>query len=115
MEDSPRLSGPANEALDDPAAEKLVSAASAYEVCLKHRMGKLPGAAVLATAFEHEVAALNCVALPITFAHAEAAGKLDMSHKDPFDRLLIAQALVERVPLVSNEAVFDRFGVERIW
>lgn len=43
------------------------------------------------------------------------AGKLDLRHRDPFDRLLIAQALVERIPIVSNEAVFDAFGVERVW
>lgn len=110
-----RLSPLAAEVLGDPETVALVSPVSAYEICLKHALGKLPGAKTLAASFEHEIAAADCVLLPITLAHAEAAGKLDLSHKDPFDRLLIAQAQLERVPLVSNERLFDDFGVERIW
>lgn len=102
-------------AIADPAAELLVSAASAYELCFKHRLGKLPEAAALAADFERHIASLSAEWLPITPAHAIAAGKLEPSHRDPFDRLLIAQALVERVPLMSNETLFDGFGVERIW
>jgi PIN domain nuclease of toxin-antitoxin system len=109
------LSARATEVLSDPETEVLVSAVSAYEVCLKHALGKLPGAEALAGAFGQEVAAADCTPLPVTLAHAEAAGKLDLSHKDPFDRLLIAQARVEGIPLVSNENRFDAFGVERIW
>lgn len=111
----PRLSRGAAEVIDNPANEIMVSAVSGYEVCLKHEAGKLPQAAALAGAFEREVALADCIPLPITLSHAVVGGKLDFSHRDPFDRLLIAQALVERVPLVSNEMVFDRFGVERIW
>lgn len=51
----------------------------------------------------------------MTLAHALATGRLGLRHRDPFDRLLIAQALVERVPIVSNDAAFDGYGVERIW
>jgi PIN domain nuclease of toxin-antitoxin system len=115
LEDNPRLSRRAAETLAAPGAELLVSAVSAFEICLKFNLGKLPGSAALAGAFEETIAATNCVPLPISLAHGEAAGKLDLSHKDPFDRLLIAQAQIERVPIVSNERLFDRFGVERIW
>lgn len=115
LERNPRLSDRAAEALSDPANQKLVSAVSAYEICLKFALGKLPGAAALAGAFEQEIAAADCTQLPVTVAHAEAAGGLNLFHKDPFDRLLVAQARIEGVPLVSNETVFDRFGVERLW
>ena len=115
LEDNPRLSRGAAEALASPDAELLVSAVSAFEICLKFKLGKLPGAGALAEAFEATIAALDCIPLPITLAHAETAGKLDLAHKDPFDRLLIAQAWIERVPILSIEEAFDAFGVERIW
>jgi PIN domain nuclease of toxin-antitoxin system len=115
LEDNVRLSRRAAEALEAPDAEKLVSAASAFEICLKFKLGKLPGSAALAEAFEATIAAIDCTPLPISLAHAEAAGGLDLSHKDPFDRLLIAQARIEGVPIVSNETLFDAFGVQRIW
>ena len=109
-----RLSRPATEALE-LARETLVSPVSAYEICFKHRLGKLPEMNVFAGDLEKELGSVDVTWLPITPTHAVVAGKLDPSHRDPFDRLLIAQALVERVPLVSNEEVFDGFGVERIW
>lgn len=115
LEDNPRLSRRAAEAVASPDAELLVSAVSAFEICLKFKLGKLPGAAALAEAFEASIAAVDCISLPITLAHAEAAGKLDLAHKDPFDRLLIAQARIERVPILSIEEAFDAFEVERIW
>lgn len=111
----PRLSRPAAAVIDESANDLLVSAVSAYEVCLKHSLGKWPDVAALAADFEKEIGTADCRTLPVTTAHAITAGKLDLSHRDPFDRLLIAQALVERVPIVSNDAVFDSFGVERIW
>ena len=92
-----------------------VSAVSALEIATKHRIGKLPQAAVLAARFEHEVEALGFQPLPVSLTHARVAGSLPIPHKDPFDRLLIAQAIVEDMFLVSNEAVFDGFGVSRLW
>jgi PIN domain nuclease of toxin-antitoxin system len=115
LDDNRRLSARARSAIGDEANEKIVSAASAFEITTKHRLGKLPEAAVLMPDFEAAIAPFGFTLLSITTAHAALAGSLDISHKDPFDRLLIAQALVEGVALVSNEAVFDRFGVERIW
>lgn len=112
--DSSHLSQRAREVIE-AADVTLVSAVSAYEICLKHRLGKLPEAAVLASDFEREVGNVDAELLPVAVAHAVAAGNLDASHRDPFDRLLIAQALVERVPIVSNETLFDAFGVERLW
>lgn len=115
LDDSPRLPRHVAAALGDPGNEKVISAVSAYEICLKHALGKLPDAAALATDFEVEIGAIDCTPLPITLGHAEAAAKLDLRHRDPFDRLLIAQARVEGLVLVSNERAFDAFGVERLW
>lgn len=115
LTDSPRLSRRAAALIGDVANDLLVSPVTAYEVCLKHTLGKLPEAAALAADFEGELLPLNVEWLPITQRHMIAAGKLDMAHRDPFDRILMAQSLVERVPLVSIEAVFDDYGVVRLW
>lgn len=115
LSDSPRLSARAAALVEDVGNRVLISPVTAYEICAKHTLGKLPQASALAADFEGELAQLDVEWLPITPAHAIAAGKLDMSHRDPFDRLLIAQSMVEGVPLVSNEALFDAFGVERLW
>jgi len=85
------------------------------EVTTKFRLGKLPSAAVLAYRFEATVEEKGFLPLAISLAHAERAGSLPIPHKDPFDRLLIAQGLLEGMTLVSNEAVFDGFGVGRFW
>ena len=102
-------------ALQDDAHEVFVSAVSAMEVTTKFRLGKLPSAEILAKRFEATVAEKGFLPLPITMAHAECAGSLRITHKDPFDRLLIAQGLLEPMTLVSNEAMFDSFGVSRFW
>lgn len=115
MADNPRLSRRAAALIGDAENTLLVSPVTAYEICAKHTLGKLPEAAALATDFEAEIAPLNVEWLLVTQAHTIVAGKLDMTHRDPFDRILMAQSLVERVPLVSIEAAFDAFGVERIW
>jgi PIN domain nuclease of toxin-antitoxin system len=111
----PKLSAAAREVVADPDNEVLVSAASAMEVTTKYRLGKLPEAVTLATAFLPTVRAADYTPLAISTAHAVLAGSLDIPHGDPFDRFLIAQARIEGVPLISNEKRFDGFGVERIW
>ncbi|MFC3173001.1 type II toxin-antitoxin system VapC family toxin [Novosphingobium bradum] len=109
------LSPRAREAIADEANPVLVSAASAMEVATKHRIGKLPGAALLARDFESIIAQQGFAELPITVHHARLAGGMAVPHKDPFDRLLIAQAQAEDMVLVSNEALFDGFAVKRLW
>jgi len=110
-----QLSGPARTAIADPANEVYVSAASAWEVTTKHRLGKLPGAGPLAVDFAREVARQGFLPLPITLGHGQDAGALPGPHRDPFDRMLVAQARHERMALVSNETVFDGYGVARLW
>ena len=109
------LSRRAREAIADEVNEIAVSAASAMEIATKFRIGKLPGAAFLAQSFEEIIAEQGFGELPISVHHARLAGEMNIAHKDPFDRLLIAQAQVEDMVLVSNEALFDGFAVKRLW
>lgn len=109
------LSSRAREAIADEANSIAVSAASAMEVATKFRIGKLPDAALLAQNFEAIIADQGFTELAITIHHALRAGEMNIAHKDPFDRLLIAQAQSEDMVLVSNEALFDGFAVKRLW
>lgn len=109
------LSRRAGAAIADEANEVSVSAASAMEIATKFRIGTLPGAELLARDFEAIVAGQGFGELPITLRHARLAGEMGIAHKDPFDRLLIAQAQAEDMVLVSNEALFDGFAVQRLW
>ena len=111
---SERLSLPANQAIFDSTIEVLVSAASAWEIATKHRLGKLPAAAI-ALDLGGYCTSQDFQELPITVDDASRAGALPGYHRDPFDRILIAQALARNIPLVSNERVFDRYGVRRLW
>ncbi len=109
------LSDQARAAIEDEGNSVAVSAASAMEVATKFRIGKLPGAALLAHDFEAIIAAQGFTELPISVQHARIAGEMNIAHKDPFDRFLIAQAQADGMVLVSNEALFDTFAVSRLW
>ncbi len=109
------LGAKALDVIADEANEVAVSAASAMEVATKFRLGKLPEAALLAREFEAIIADQGFAELPITTRHARLAGEMKIAHKDPFDRLLIAQAQAEDRVLVSNEALFDGFAIRRLW
>jgi PIN domain nuclease of toxin-antitoxin system len=110
-----RLPLAARNAIADESNVVFVSAASAWEVSTKHRLGKLPGAGPLAVDFAREIRAQGFEPLPITLEHGQVAGSLSGEHRDPFDRLLAAQARGEMMALVSNDAAFDDCGVARIW
>jgi PIN domain nuclease of toxin-antitoxin system len=92
-----------------------VSAAPAWEIATKVRLGKLPGAVEVAAQFATCLRQQGFTALAITVDHALRAGALPGAHRDPFDRMLIAQAQAERLPLISNETVFDAYAIERLW
>ncbi|MEO0030484.1 MAG: hypothetical protein RIS94_242 [Pseudomonadota bacterium] len=109
------LSRRAREAIADEDNAVAVSAASAMEVATKYRIGKLGQAALLAQDFEAIIAAQGFAEMAISVHHARLAGEMNIAHKDPFDRLLIAQAQAEDMVLVSNEALFDGFAVKRLW
>jgi PIN domain nuclease of toxin-antitoxin system len=110
-----RLSKRARAAIGDARTVCLVSAASAWEITTKARLGKLPGALEVAADIAGCLRAQQFTALDITVDHAQRAGALPGAHRDPFDRMLIAQAQAENLPLVSNDVVFDAYGVVRLW
>ena len=111
---SRQLSRPAAEVIEQ-AEEVLVSAVCGYEIAQKHALGRLPDAGALARDLAAAAAAADIGVLPVTLVHAETAGRLPRHHRDPFDRMLVAQALVERLPLVSADTALDAFAIERIW
>lgn len=92
-----------------------LSAATAWEMAIKFNLGKLPEAQGLIANLRSGSGLANFEDLAISRVHAIRAGTLEFEHKDPFDRLLIAQAEIEGLTLISNERLFDRFGVARIW
>lgn len=111
-----RLSRRALAAIENPASSILVSAASALEIATKHRLGTLPGVRPLLEAYAVHLAAFRAEELPILSTHALRAGAFAMDHRDPFDRLLAAQALIESIPLVTADPAFAQFeGVETLW
>ena len=101
--------------MSDDANDVLVSAASAWEIATKYRIGKLPGAGVLAGNIARIIAYEGFEELPITVVEGERAGALPGPLRDPFDRMLIAQALSRNLVFVTNESIFDRYGVRRLW
>ena len=109
------LSDTARLLIESGANEILVSAASAWEISTKYRLGKLPSASVLAEDFVAKVTGAGYLLMPISVQHALRAGMLPGIHRDPFDRMLAAQAIQEDMSLISNDSQLDQFGVRREW
>ena len=109
------LSEPARASITDQANSIFVSAASAWEITTKHRLGKLPGVSAIVADLDSVVAGHGFVSLAISLRHGQAAGALPGPHRDPFDRMLIAQAMLDDLVVVSNEQPFDAYGVSRLW
>ena len=110
-----RLSRKVRALIGDEGNVVLVSAVSAWEISTKARLGKLPGAVDVAADIAGSVAAQDFSGLDITILHAQRAGRLPGEHRDPFDRMLVAQAQLEDLPIVSDDPVFDAYGVSRVW
>jgi PIN domain nuclease of toxin-antitoxin system len=109
-----KLSKTAREIIEEVKTVVLVSAASAWELAIKSRSGKFKSRE-LVEALDEQILEEGFVALPISVEHALRAGRLDSPHKDPFDRMLIAQAQIEGVSVVSKDTAFDNCAVRRIW
>ncbi len=109
--DSPALPKHLRAPLADPENEAFVSAASAWEISTKSRLGKLPHAQAVAEDISGCVRAAGLAPLAITMPHAERAGALASSHRDPFDRMLVAQAQIEGLTLVSVDPAMAEFDV----
>lgn len=111
----PQLPESARALIGDDLNAVHVSAASAWEISTKVRIGKLPGAASLVHILHEQLAKQGFIETDITTDHVLRAGSLPGTHRDPFDRMLAAQAQAENFLVVSNDPVFDRFGVVRVW
>jgi PIN domain nuclease of toxin-antitoxin system len=110
-----RLPVAARVAIDAPEADILVSVVSVFEIATKHRLGKLPLKADVAADIAGAIVGHGFALLPLDPRSAERAGRLPGPHRDPFDRLLVAQAITADLALVSNEIAFDVYGVRRLW
>ena len=115
LDGSRRLLPQARRAIEDEENEVLISAASAWEIATKHRLGKLPGVEALALDIAGAIARQGFEELPMTLEDGIRAGSLLGPCRDPFDRMLIAQALSRDLALVSIEPLFDGYGVRRLW
>lgn len=113
--DAPRLTPRAKSLIEDGANRKLVSIASCWEIAIKAGLGKLDLGEPSTSFLPREIARNNFELLPISLTHATMVEGLVLHHRDPFDRLLVAQAIVEGLPMVSGDAVFDQYGVSRLW
>src|ERR1700736_5276510 len=110
-----RLSARARRTVANRQNEIWVSAATGWEISTKHRIGKLPSIGGLAANLFQEIQEEGFQPLSLTFPHACLAGSFTYAHRDPFDRILAAQSLLENLQLVSADHIFDQFGIERIW
>ena len=113
--DDPQLSAVARELVAAPDNEILASSASAWEISTKHRLGRLPSAGQLVRDIAGWVSRAGFTELPISLLHAQRAGSWSQKHKDPFDRMLAAQSILENVPLVSRDDALRTFGVRLVW
>lgn len=113
--DDPRLSARAREAIKNPDHAIYASSASAWEIATKFRLGKLPEAQAVAENLPELLRRGRIAELPISTEHALAAGALRSDHRDPFDRMLIAQARLERMPVVTADAAFNGHKIHIIW
>lgn len=113
----PKALGPtARDLIVDPAVGLAVSAASAWELATKHRLGRLPDAEPLLRAYDQHLSRLGASRLDITAPHALLAGDLTWTHRDPFDRMLAAQCLVEGLTLATKDPVFRELaGLRLAW
>ncbi len=109
--DRKRMSGKAVEALEDERNDVAVSAASVWEIALKRSLGKL----TIADGWARTLTQLGFDPMPVTGIHAEAVERLPWHHRDPFDRLLVAQASVERCALVTADRRLAAYGVDVLW
>ena len=113
--DDPQLSATARALIADPDNEILISPASYWEIAIKVRLGKYPLSAPYETLITQGIDGNGFKILPIEPRHTAILTAMPFHHRDPFDRLIVAQAEVEQLPIVSVDAVLDAYGVQRLW
>lgn len=113
--DDARLGGRARSVIEAPESDVLVSVASLWEIAIKHALGRLPLARPFAETFPAQLDANASARLPIGTDHLARLVGLPFHHRDPFDRLVIAQALVEGVPVLTRDRAFGAYPVDTVW
>ena len=113
--DDPRLSEAARKGIVAADSVVFVSPASLWEIAIKISLGKYALPAPFATFWNDQLLTNDFALLPISVSHTARVTDLPFFHRDPFDRLIIAQSLVDGIPVVSSDGLFARYGVERIW
>ncbi|MCT7984636.1 type II toxin-antitoxin system VapC family toxin [Laspinema sp. A4] len=111
----PRIRPDLRERIANENNQKLLSKASVWEVAIKQSTGKLNFARPFRDVIEQQLATNGIDLLDISLAHIEIVASLPMHHRDPFDRLIIAQGIVEQIPIISADTIFDAYPIQRIW
>ena len=114
-DDPSKLSPAASMAIQEAANDRFLSVATIWELAIKFGQGKIRLSLPFRQWMERAILDVKLVILPITIEYAERQATLPPHHKDPFDRLLVAQARVEGIPIVSGDTAFDAYGVSRLW
>ncbi|MEG4347914.1 type II toxin-antitoxin system VapC family toxin [Microcoleus sp. A003_D6] len=113
--DNPRLSANAKLLIEDENNEKLVSIASIWEMAIKHSIGRLNFSLPFMEFVRQQLSVSNIGLLEINLNHIEVVASLPLHHRDPFDRLIIAQSMAEQIPVLSVDAIFDAYAIARLW
>ncbi len=115
VDEPTKLSATAAAALQDPGNDLIVGAGSIWEIAIKVGLKKLTLSQHFRPWIEKAIADLGASLLPTTIEHADALIGLPMHHRDPFDRLLVAQSMIEKLLVVSADAQLDAYGITRLW
>jgi PIN domain nuclease of toxin-antitoxin system len=113
--DNPRLSAHVKLLIEDENNEKLVSIASIWEMAIKHSIGRLNFSLPFMEFVGQQLTVSNIGLLEINLQHIEVVASLPLHHRDPFDRLIIAQSMAEQIPILSVDAIFDAYAIARVW
>ena len=113
--DDPRLSASAKRLMEDPISDVFISPAILWEIAIKVRLGKLDLQASYDDFMQRGIVGNDFAILPIEPKHTSLLATMPLHHKDPFDRLLVAQATVENMAIVSGDEALDAYGVQRAW
>ena len=114
LTDNPRLSAHVKLLIEDENNEKLVSIASIWEMAIKHSIGRLNFSLPFMEFVRQQLTVSNIGLLEINLQHIEVVASLPLHHRDPFDRLIIAQSMAEQIPILSVDAIFDAYAIARV-
>lgn len=113
--DNPKLSAHVKLLIEDENNEKLISIASIWEMAIKHSIGRLNFSLPFMEFVGQQLTVSNIGLLEINLQHIEVVASLPLHHRDPFDRLIIAQSMAEQIPILSVDAIFDAYAIARVW